>query len=560
MSRALATALALALLLVRSPARAQETSAPERSPILVTFDLHMDPMGANEQIGRRLYDQWTEATEWLLETVDRHGARLSFTMVGQYAEFALEDRDRSFPIVRRLYESGGSVGTHSHDWVREDEFRWRSAGRGGSSASQVWADDVGAVDRLVAEVFDLEDPAAIRAINNLRGTHVPSDARERYALFQKYGIEVSQAGPGEDFVGLFDHYLFHPFRSSAANELAEDRDGPVILTQAGPVLGQVGVHKGIEQDMSLPRVQARFLGEVLNWLHDARTGAPDRVWCFGWAVHGSDVTASGVSRKHVEPLLAWLEANFMDRRIGGFELARFSSYHEEADAYRAWETANPDLASKAYPSTKRDWSVYPWLAPVAAYLFDADYVETIQAGRSVQAHRLASGDLLGDVHPIVVLLPDGEGATTADLSAIDAADWMAIDTATGEARKVEAGKVPVAPAGSIAVPAASHVTLDEQKARIDSARAGDLRSLSQGGRKGPGAGREGGPQGGQGPRGGREGEGRGLMRLDADGDGSIDRDEFPGDEEAFEELDGNGDGKIDETEAGRAGPRKNRDR
>ncbi|MBI4612050.1 MAG: hypothetical protein HY720_00405 [Planctomycetes bacterium] len=526
---------AAVLLLLAAPARAQTEAAPAQGPILVTFDLHMDPMGTDPERGRELYRSWLTAAEWLLGVVEPRGAKLSFSTVGQFAEFSLEDRERSFPIVRRLYESGGSVGTHSHTWVREEAFRWTDVTHRAALADsrRVWADDVGMVDRLVAAVFDLDDPTAIRGINNLRGTHLPGPAADRQALFAEYGFRVSQAGPGEDFVAYFDHYMYHPFRPSSENELAEDRRGPVVLTQAGPVLGQVGVHKGVEQDMSLPRIQARFLGEVLCWLHDLRTGAPERVWCFGWGSHGSDVVPRGVSRRWVEPALDWFDAHFAGRRIGGAVVARYSSYAEEAELYEAWEKAHPDLPSRCYPERTREWAKYPWLVPVAAYLWGATYVEALRSDETVQIHRLEAPEELGGPYPIVVVLPAGAGDVTVDLSAVDPGEWTAIDPASGERREHAAASVAIPASGAILVPGSSRATLADQEKKIDQAFP-PVRPGADGGR----------------PRPGR----RDLMDLDADGDGKVSREEFPGPDRVFRQIDADGNGSIDPEEAKNAPP------
>lgn len=454
------------------PAGAQSPATPaERSPILVTFDLHMDPMAAagGTAAGWDLYRSWNDGALWLLSVTEPRGARLSFSCVGQYAEYALADAANSTPLLLRLYASGGSVGTHSHDFYQVGPFTWVSAGTSctQAEAEQVWASDVGMVDRLVGQALGLTDPAAIRAVNNLRGTHVPSSAAERYPLFQEYGYVISQAGPAEDFAGLFDHYMYHPFRPSTANELAEDRAGPVIMTQAGPVLGSSGVHKGVYQDMTLPRVQARFVAEVLNWLADARGSAPDRVWCFGWGSHGSDVTPTGTTRAVAESMLDWLGAHFIGRRIGGSVLARYGSYAEEGAAYQAWEASHPDLASRSYPSRVRDWSLYPWLVPVAAHLWGATWVAAVRDDDTVAVHQLQAPASLGGPYPIVVAFPTGTTPPRIDLSSLDAGAWVRVNPATGAQGVQPAAAAAVPRAGAIFVPARACPSLEEQKRRID---------------------------------------------------------------------------------------------
>ncbi len=462
-----------------SPAYPQEpASRPARSPILVTFDLHMDPMGGagDDARGWAMYDLWSEGATWLLGVTEPRGARLSFSTVGQFAEYCLADPDGAFPMIERLHESGGSIGTHSHDFVRLGEFAWSPLGANPTAEEieRLWADDVGMVDELVRQALHVADPQ-VRGINNLRGTHQPSDAADRYALCEEYGFELSQSGPTEDFAGLFQHYMYHPFRSSTDNELAEDRSGPVIMTHAGPVLGSLGVHKGIQQDMTLPKMQARFLAEALNWIYETRTGQPDRVWCYGWGSHGSDVSVSGDSRALVEPWLDWLEAHFIGRRIAGSVIARYSSYHEEGRKYRTWEAANPDLSGRGYPSREREWSLYPWLAPVAAHLWDASYVSALRDDAAVQVHRLQASESLNGPYAIVVAFPCAGGRVAVDLSAVDGSPWVRINPSSGAQTVWPATSVPVPPMGAILIPSASCPSLDEQKARIEAAYPVELR-------------------------------------------------------------------------------------
>lgn len=522
-------AVLLALAVVGAPT----VPTAERSPILITFDLHMDPLGGipNPSVRERVFREWCAAAEWLLDQAEPRGAKVSFLTGGEFAERCLAAPD-TFPLLRRLYESGGSIGTHSHDWVRQGPHEWFALGprADADGARRVWRDDVALVDELVGKVLGLTDPAAIRAVNNVRGTHLPADAAARYALYREYGFEVIQAGPGEDFAGLFHHYLYHPIRPNSRNEIAEDRDSPVILTQAGPVLGSTVVHKGVPQDMSLPRVQAMFLAELLCWLQDLRSGAPDRVWCFGWAVHGSDIIARGVSRPWVEPTLDWFDRHFIGRSIGGHIVAAYGSYHEEAQAYRRWEQAHPDLPGRGYPSAERDWQLYPWAAPVAAYLWDARYIEALRSDDLAQLHRLVAPEPLGG-YPLVVGFPLGDAPVAADLTTVDPGPWQRVDPATGTLTAQAAAAVEIPPAGAIYIPHAVCRPLGEQIRAIDSRYDRRL------------------PGSGAGPR------SRDLIAdFDRNRDGRVSRDEFPGPPAVFARIDNNRDGFIDLDEAAAAPP------
>jgi Ca2+-binding EF-hand superfamily protein len=66
------------------------------------------------------------------------------------------------------------------------------------------------------------------------------------------------------------------------------------------------------------------------------------------------------------------------------------------------------------------------------------------------------------------------------------------------------------------------------------------------------------PNPGGGPPGGHRGGGKGFGKMDANGDGVIDKTEFPGPDHIFDKLDKDGDGKLtkDELRAGRRGRRR----
>ncbi len=450
---------------------ASAQDANERSPILVTFDLHMDPIATGTNVSQRqAYVQAeVEASEWLLDQTEPRGAKLSFTMGGDFAEMCLLDPDGTYPLLRRLYESGGSIGTHSHDQYRSAAYTWRPiSGDTAENVARAWADHVGLVDQVVGELYGDVDAGAPRSVNNLRGSHIPSDATERLALCEEYGFDASQPGPTEDFYAIFNHYMIHPFRSSVDNELDVDADGPVIALHAGPVLGSNDVHKGTVQDMSESVVKGRFLLTLLNWLHDAKAGEIDRVWMYGWGCHGTDIEETGVTRSLVVPMLDWFETYFVGKTIQGRVLAKYGSYREAIEAQKDWETANPDASARAYASRTRDWTLYPWLVPTAAYLWDAEYVSALRSDSAVQVHRLNAPAELGG-YPIVVAFPVGSRVPSIDLSSIDSGAWARIDPATAATKVVSTTSAKVPMEGAIFVRRSDLVTLDEQKSLIESA-------------------------------------------------------------------------------------------
>ncbi len=449
---------------------AQEDSG-ERSPILITFDLHMDPIPLGPNVSQRqaYVDAEIEAADWLLDETGSRGAKLSFTMGGDFAEMCLLDPDGTYPTLRRLYESGGSIGTHTHDQYRSAAYTWRMiSGDTAENGARVWADHVALVDQVVSDLYGDVDAGAPRSVNNLRGTHVPSKASDRLALYEEYGFDACQPGPTEDFYAIFNHYMIHPFRSSTENELDVDEDGPVIALHAGPVLGSNDVHKGTVQNMSVEVVKARFLLTVLNWLHDAKTSEIDRVWMYGWGCHATDVEETGITRALVAPMLDWMETYFVGKTIQGRTLAKYGSYREAIEAQKEWEAANPGAQARAYGSRTRDWTLYPWLVPTAAYLWGAEYDSTLRSDSAVQVHRLDAPAELGG-YPIVVAFPVGSRIPSIDLSSIDSGAWVRIDPATGTSKFVTTTSAKVPFEGAIFVRRADLVSLDEQKSLIETA-------------------------------------------------------------------------------------------
>jgi hypothetical protein len=525
--------LGLALALAPLPASAQNVAA--RSPILVTFDAHADPMQAfPAPIRERVYVEWRDALNWLLDETEPRGAKVSFSSVGEFIEFCVQDEPKGPDLLRRLQASGGTLGAHTHREMHFGRHDWRDIPADASPelVERVWKDSVEMLDYAVTQALGITDPAEVRKVNCLRGSHVPESGAAFREMMERYGMTIHQAGAGEDMAGLFHHYLYHPYRESFDNPLAEDRTSPVILTQAGPVLGSTAVHKGVPQDMRLPRVQAMFLQGVLNWLHAATTGAEDQVWCFGWAVHAADIVPQrGVSREWVKPALDWFDEYFIGKPIGGCAVAQYASYADEAQAYLAWEKAHPNTPVPCYPLRERAWDQYPFLRAPAVYLWDAEWVRALRADEQGQVHLLSAGQGIGGPYHVIVALPAGGEGFDADLSSVDPGEWMLIDPASGDATKVR-GQCEVRPNGAILVPAARCRSLTDLMTAIDAAFPKQL----------------------PGPVGGQPRQRNFLRDFDGNNDGFVTPEEFTGPRQVFRRLDTNGDGKVDRDEAARDQP------
>jgi hypothetical protein len=428
---------------------------PVAGPVRVIFDLHMDPLYSIPGERRRAaYTERRNAANWVLDACEARGARVTFLAVGEFYEFVLEDPGEGDALLRRLYRSGGSLGTHSHSEKRAGPHDWVPVPGNAPfpTVLEAWEDHIGLADAAIARALGLSDPDAIRAVNNIRGTHLPQDDALRLDLLRDFGFTMHQQGPDEEFYAYFQHYPMNPYRPSRDHMLEHDPDGPVVLSPFGPVLGLDTVHFGIRQDMRLPAVQARFLLELLNWLHDVHIAGSGRVWTAGWAAHGSDLVPGQPTRVAVGPMLDWLRSHFMDEKVGGYRAASFSSAAECRDLYSAWEAVHPGVASFSYPAARTDWELYPYLTPAARYLAGARYAGPMPDAGPVRWHALQAADG-GDPYELYVAYTAGASAATADLSgALGAAPIAVVDPATGDASVVSPTQVRVAPTGVLLVP------------------------------------------------------------------------------------------------------------
>ncbi len=533
----------LVCLLTDQPARCgapATTRVSDPPPILVTFDLHMDPLHAipDVRMRRHIYESWRDAADWLLDQTESRGAKLSFSTCGEFAEFCLEDAERAFPLIRRLHESGGSIGTHTHRERRIGPHQWRDIPpfKDPLDVDKVWNDAIIMVDRLVSRSLGIADSARVRAVNNLRGSHVPQSDAERLAMMVRWGFAVHQSGPDEDFFALFHHHLMNPYRPSATNIMANDPNTPVVIVPAGPVLGRNSIHKGIRQDMSPPALKARFLLVVLNWLNDTDA----RIWNFGWAVHGSDIVPGrGVSRECIVPLLDWFDRNFIGRKAAGRPVAQYGSYRQAEQMVQEWEKEHPGKVSVSYAGKERNWDLYPYLKAACIYLWDASYDGPVDVGGRAIVHRVVAGSAVGGPFPVHVAWPVGREPVIVHTARLGEAEWKVVDPSTGAATAAQNGKLPVGPNGAIIVESQNVIDVSATQARLaktdtdppsrspDRRRnlAGPTRQIRQ------------------------PSPAEFISRFDRNGDGKVGRDEWPGPARVFEQTDGNSDGFIDSEEA-----------
>ncbi len=442
--------------------------AEEPPPIQVIFDLHMDPLnGFPLNIRPQAYADWRAAAGWLLDVCDARGAVLTFLSTGEYMEYTLADPG-SWPLIERL-AAGGTLGTHSHIEKKFGPHDWRNLPPNPPMEIIVaaWHDHTAAMDLVINAALGITDPAQVRALNNERGSHLPSNDAARIDLMAQFGFTMHQQGPEEVFYGYFGHYVMNPFRPSGAHILTHDPAGPVVLSPFGPVLGVAGVHGGTYQDLRLPAAQTLFLVTLLNWLDDACVAGTGRVWDFGWAAHGSDIVPGQPTHEVIEPMLDWLKANFVDQPVSGRQAMTFSSAAQSRDLYLAWETGHPGVVSFSYAVDETDWVLYPYLLPVARYLAGGQYVQAYAAG-PVRLHQVTAAAEIGGPYDLYVVVPSGPDAVVADLSPVVGLGTLAaVAPRSGLAPPVATDAVLVPPTGVLLVPVSKRLALPNGDVNID---------------------------------------------------------------------------------------------
>ncbi len=449
--------------LVAAVSAACAGASAQPGPIYLLFDLHADPMVQNQAGQAVQYADWVNATNWALDQADLSGAKVSFLSCGNFMEWATDDAGAGHALLRRLYASGGQIGTHSHSEYRFAYKQWRNLPANPTNAQieSAWADHVNAADEGVRRALGITDPGAVRAVNCSRGSHQPADDASRISLMARDGFTLHQQGPEEIFFSYFGHYVMNPFRPDGALFTRHDPAGPVILNPTGSVIGKAQVHFGIFQDNRVPAMKARFLLHLLNWLDDAFDRGPgadvDRIWTYGWGSHCSDYLAGAESRAALAPMLSWLDQHFVGVPVGGRDAAGFRSFIEVRDAYRAWETANPGAVSFSYPATSTDWSLYPYLRPVAEYLVGANLAADMPPVGEVRWHRLTASAAIGGPFDFFVAYTSGAADVVADLSAsLGAPTIAALDSRTGVGC--------VYPADAVRIPAYGTILVDPSRA------------------------------------------------------------------------------------------------
>jgi len=416
-------------------------------PIVLTIDLHVDPLpqAAPPEERRKTFHERLGNTEWLLDTLEGTGARITFLAGPEFYEYCLEEEEKvaCFEVLQRLYESGGSLGTHTHQEIRAGVHDWPALPGTASpdQCHQSWADAVEMTNATITALLGLTEPDTIMAVNNIHGSHLPKDDMQYDALMMEFGFSILESGPEEDFYGLYGHHIWNVYRPSPANWMTQDPNTQYVLVPSGPVIGRVGVHKGIEQDMSVPHVQTMFLQLLANWQYRVATNAPDKVWTYGVAMHAYDIAEGSEIRDAIVSFVDWANTHFVGQaNAEGYPIAQWDGRAPLAETFEAWEQDNPGSAAFQYPSTEKDDTLYPYLLPIATQLRDAKFTNILHLRPGVSAYQF---DTNGS--SLVMMWADNGSEGTADLSDLFSNEPTATvtDGVTGETTEQPTSAVPV---------------------------------------------------------------------------------------------------------------------
>ena len=450
----LRTPVALALVLgsLATPGASAPLSAPaplQQGPIHMHFDMHVDPFPQTPLPQKRLvYAGRVDNMEWVLDQMEPLSVKISFLAGGEFGELLVDEGagGDGAAVLQRLYDAGGQIGSHSHSEWRTGNFNWPSVPNNPTLAQsrQSWQDNIDWVNAAINLAYGGSPPEPLSTINACKGAHLPQSEADYHTLMTEFGFEVREPGPEEDYYGWYDHYIWHPFRPSPANYMAEDLSAPFVQVTQGMVIGKAGAHHGVMQDMTAPSVKRQFLQLYINWRFNDRTGADEKVWCWGWGSHAKDFDPSDSSRAALVDVVGWLDEHFVDRvEPSGSDTMKWSTHQETRDAYLQWETDNPGTSSFSFDSLTVDWNEYPWLRPVAEEMSTFDWVADLDLGSNVEAYHLSDG-----TNDAVIAWTDS-GSAVVDLSAYVGPSLRVVGLETGtlysenNATEVDVGAEPI---------------------------------------------------------------------------------------------------------------------
>ncbi len=400
--------------------------------INIVFDIHSHADFFTEAFGgspslemnRRIFQSQLDDLEWLLDLTDQYGAKISFLSVAPWAELCLDDvnhNNKCFSIINELYQSGGLIGFHSHNyeylgslnkWAQAETYRMSS-----EEIKQLLEENIDFVKQLIERALGITGESGIMNAMLAYGSDLPKDTVEKHELIEELGFLMKEGGEEKELVRYFNHPPFNPFRPGASRT-SEDLNAKILnipqygiyTTENGMCTWTNGIeecltkHLGIEGlDVGINHQKAMFLELYLNWM----LSKDDKVWAYGWGSHVHDWEAKDTgNRQRLQDMLQWLSDNFVSKGI-----AKFSNYRGVLEEYEEWEVENPGVSSFNYPLEYTDYNAYPYYEWVNKYLRNSVVKEEISAKEGISAYSMLSGD-----YQFILAFSDKTTDTDLDLS------------------------------------------------------------------------------------------------------------------------------------------------
>ena len=404
-----------------------------QGPIHVVFDFHVDPWDNDLPLAGKwsTYQSWIDNTEWVLDLTESYAVPLGFNASGPFLEMVSADAagsaGRGAALLRRIYAGGRQLGSHCHTERKEGPFDWPPYGFGADLAQsrRTWQDAVDALHAAILTAFAQAPPEPLSVIADLKEYHVPTDDYQAHKLFREFDMRA-RAGKGQgDFLNWYGHPVWWPHRPRPGDALVGDPSAFPTAVAGSRVIG-LAPDENMGQDMTIPNAKRLFLQLYVNWRWADRTGQPEKIWNWGFVCKPDHSDPGDASRPALEDFLAWLDLHFAHAvEPSGSTVLRWSTHRDVVEAFEAWELRHPGDAAFSHPTTGVDWSVYPFLRPVAEELAAFIWTADLDLGAGVTAFHLTRAGT------DAVLCWRAEGASAVDVSALLGSSIRAVELETG---------------------------------------------------------------------------------------------------------------------------------
>lgn len=448
---ALAFALALACTL----------GAQSQQPIRYIIDCHCDPIPNTLPQAQKvaLSVLWASNATWLLDTAEAVGAKVSFLSGGAWAELAAQGgvAGPCAVLLRRIALNHGQIGCHMHSEHQAGTNNWPDLPFNPSvgAIQQAWLDDLLAVQAAINVAFASVLPEPMSSLVSVRNAHQPADGATFNALMSTFNQNYRQGGTEEDYYGWYEHHIWNTYRPDPANVMNESLAASYVVVPQGAMLGVADTHHGIYQDMTLPAVKKQFLQLYLNWRHRDRTGAPQRVWTWGYGSHPTEYAPTNPTRLALPDWLAWLQLHFVSRvEPTGSQVFAFSTQEEAGAAHQVWEAANPGVESFGGHDLSVNWAEYPYLRAVAEEMHGFTWFTDLSLGSGIDAFHLKRGT------QDAVVIWRASGTSTVNLSATVGPNVRVVNLETGALLSTSSSSVTVGQAPLIVTENAPRTALN----------------------------------------------------------------------------------------------------